>query len=167
MIEKLHEASLKSEHAYRRLVVPGLGDMREAGADRDRPGGPVGDLRRSPGDCLLRPGHRAARLRKAVTPGRAAPAITPIRTGSPGRRTGRSVTERSRIVVDMTGVKGMVTVAMMAGLLAGPVAAPNRRPGRPRPGFYPWHVFMDWLGYRRQVRQGSGSTNERRRSKAR
>ena len=67
----------------------------------------------------------------------------------------------------MTAVKRMAAVAMMAGLLTGPVAAPNRPPGRPRRGFYPWHVFMDWLGYRRQVRRGSGGTNERRRNTAR
>ena len=89
MIEKLHEASLKSEHAYRRL-------------------------------------------------------------------------RRHRLVVP-----GLVTVAMMAGLLAGPVAAPDRSPGRPRHGCYLWHVFTDWLGYRRQVRRGSGATSERRRNKAR
>ena len=67
----------------------------------------------------------------------------------------------------MTAVKRMAAVAMMAGLLTGPVAAPNRRPDRPRHGFYPWHVFMDWLGYRRQVRRGSGATNERRRNTVR
>jgi len=67
----------------------------------------------------------------------------------------------------MTAIKRMVTVAMMAGLLGGPVPSPNRRPGRPRHGFYPWHVFMEWLGYRRQVRQGSGGTKERRRNKTR
>lgn len=62
----------------------------------------------------------------------------------------------------MKGVKRMVTVAMMAPLLTGPVPSPSRHRGRPRHGFYPWHVFMDWLGYRRQVRRGSGGTNERR-----
>jgi hypothetical protein len=67
----------------------------------------------------------------------------------------------------MTAIKRMVTVAMMAGLLGGPVPSPNRRPGRPPHRFYPWHVFMDWLGYRRQVRQGSGGTKERRRNKTR
>jgi hypothetical protein len=37
------------------------------------------------------------------------------------------MTERSRMGVGMTAVKRMAAVAMMAGLLAGPVAAPNRR----------------------------------------
>ena len=67
----------------------------------------------------------------------------------------------------MAAVKRMAAVAMMAGLLTGPVAAPNGRPDRPRRGFYPWHVFMDWLGYRRQARRESGTTNERRRNTAR
>jgi hypothetical protein len=77
------------------------------------------------------------------------------------------MTERSRMGVGMTAVKRMAAVAMMAGLLTGPVAAPNGRPDRPRHGFYPWHVFMDWLGYRRQARRESGATNERRRNTAR
>ena len=67
----------------------------------------------------------------------------------------------------MAAVKRMATVTMMAGLLAGPVAAPNRRSDRTRRQFYPWHVFSDWLGYRRQVQRGSAGTNERRRNKAR
>ena len=67
----------------------------------------------------------------------------------------------------MTAIKRMVTVAMMAGLLGGPVPSPDRRPGRPRHGFYPWHVFMDWLGYRRQALRESRAANERRRNTAR
>jgi len=67
----------------------------------------------------------------------------------------------------MAAVKRMAAVAMMTGLLTGPVAAPNRRPGRARRGFYPWHVFKDWLGCRLQGRRASAGTNERRRSKAR
>jgi hypothetical protein len=67
----------------------------------------------------------------------------------------------------MTAIKRMAAVATMAALLTGPVAAPNQPPGRPRRGFYPWHVFADWLGYRRQVRQESGGTDRRRRNKSR
>jgi hypothetical protein len=65
----------------------------------------------------------------------------------------------------MAAVKRMAAVAMMAGLLTGPVGVPGpaRRPGRARRGFYPWHVFKDWLGYRR----GSARTNERRWNKTR
>jgi hypothetical protein len=65
----------------------------------------------------------------------------------------------------MTSVKRMAAVALMAGLLTGPVAAPNQPPGRPRRGL--WHVVSDWLVYRRQVRRGSGGTNRRRRNRAR
>jgi hypothetical protein len=68
----------------------------------------------------------------------------------------------------MAAVKWMAAVTMTTvGLLAGPVAAPNPRPGQIRREFYPWHVFLDWLGYRRQVRRGSEGTNKRRRNKAR
>ena len=66
----------------------------------------------------------------------------------------------------MTAIKLTAAVATMAALLTGPVAA-NQPPGRPRRGFYPWHVFADWLGYRRQVRQESGGTDRRRRNKSR
>jgi hypothetical protein len=67
----------------------------------------------------------------------------------------------------MAAVKRMAAVAMMAPLLAGPVAAPNPRPGRPWRWFYPWHVFTDWRGYRRQPRRGPAATNERRRDRPR
>jgi hypothetical protein len=69
----------------------------------------------------------------------------------------------------MAAVKWMVAVATMAGLLTGPVAVPSpaRGPGRARRGFYPWHVFKDWLGYRRQMQRESAGTNDRRRNKAR
>jgi hypothetical protein len=67
----------------------------------------------------------------------------------------------------MAAVKRMAAVAMMAGLLAGPVAAPNPRRGRPRRGFYPWHILTDWLGYRRRAHRGSAGTNERRRDRPR
>src|SRR6201989_3039555 len=75
---------------------------------------------------------------------------------------GRPMAERSKVGVGMTAVKCMAAVAMMAGLLTGPVAAPNGRPDRPRRGFYPWHVFMDWLGCRGGGRPGSGGTARRR-----
>jgi len=57
----------------------------------------------------------------------------------------------------MAAIKRMAAMAMMAGLLTGPVAVPSpaRRPGRARRGFYPWQVFTDWLGRRRQVTRGS------------
>jgi hypothetical protein len=62
----------------------------------------------------------------------------------------------------MAAVKQIAAVAMMTALLTGPVAAPDRRPGRARRGFYPWHVVKDWLGYRLRGRRGSAGTNERR-----
>jgi len=137
MIEKPHEASLRSGHAYNRLrqhplVGSGLGGIREGGAGQGRPDGPAGDRRRSPGACLLWP-----------------------------------AAGRSRMGMGVTALTRMVAVAAMAGLLAGPVGVPDGRPDRPRHGFDPWHVFMDWLTYRRQARRGSGNTNERRRNKAR
>ena len=59
-------------------------------------------------------------------------------------------------------VKRIAVAPMMTGLLTGPVAAPDRRPGRARRGFHPWHVFKDWLGYRLRGRGESAGTNERR-----
>jgi hypothetical protein len=69
-----------------------------------------------------------------------------------GRPEGRPVTERSRMGAGMTAVQRMVTVVMMAGLLTSPAAPPDRPPDRPRHRFYLWHLFMDWLGYRRARR---------------
>ena len=62
----------------------------------------------------------------------------------------------------MTAVKQIAAVAMMTALLTGPVAVPSRRPGRARSGFYPWHCFKDWLGFRLRGRRESAGTNERR-----
>ena len=67
----------------------------------------------------------------------------------------------------MTAIKRMAAVATMAALLTGPVAVPNQPPGRPRRGFYPWHVFADWLGCRRRAHREAGGTDRRRRNKSR
>lgn len=173
MIERRHEVGLKPEHAYiAGFASIGLSFLAwatslkadKAETDRaDRWGSSwaTGGLRSS---------ARATRCAalKAVTPGRAAAGITRIRAGSPDRRPAtRPITERSRMGVGMAAVKRMAAVAMMAGLLTGPVAAPNRGPDRPRRGSYSWHVFMDWLGYRRAVRRGSGGTNGQRRNTVR
>lgn len=42
-------------------------------------------------------------------------------------------------------IKQMAAVAMMAALLGGPVAVPDRRPDRDRRGFHPWRAFTGWL----------------------
>lgn len=54
----------------------------------------------------------------------------------------------------MTAVRRMAAVVIMAGLLTTPAAPPDPPPGQPRYRFYLWHLFTDWLGYRR-ARRGS------------
>jgi hypothetical protein len=164
MIEKRHEAGLKPEHAYI-AGSAGIGlsflawTASEGGRGRDRPGGPAGDLHRPMEACVIRLGQGATQLGKAVPPGRAAAGITASRRLAGPQASKRVGNRTQQDGSGVTAVKRMTAVAVMAGLLTSPVAAPNQPPGRPRRGL--WHVVSGWLGYRRQVRRGSGGTNRR------
>ena len=50
----------------------------------------------------------------------------------------------------MTAVRCMAAVAMIAGLLDGPVTPPDRSSDRGRHRFCMWHAFTGWFGHRRQ-----------------
>ena len=50
----------------------------------------------------------------------------------------------------MAAIRQLAAVMMMmAALLGGPVAVPDRRPGRDRRGSNPWRAFVRWLARRR------------------
>lgn len=98
-----------------------------------------------------------------MTPVPTMPGITCIRADSPDcMPAGGVVTERSQTGVNMGALKPIAAMAIMAGLLGSPIPPPGRPAGRRRHGFYVWHVFRDWLAYRRQADRGPGGANERR-----
>jgi hypothetical protein len=142
MIEKRHEVGLKPEHAsIAGFASTGLSFLTWAAR----------------GAALKSRDARPGGSRDHPHPGEFTGSRASKKIGNRTRQEGSG----------MTAVKRMAAVAVMAGLLAGPVAAPNQPPGRPRRGSYPWHVVSDWLGYRRQARRESGGTNGRRRNRAR